>query len=278
MLYRTSTCAALLLGALAASGAAQRDTGGGQPVHAAGQATLSGTVLDAVTGSAVRAARVRVPNARVDVYTDEAGRFSASVAPGTYGAMVSMLGYKERAEIWEVPAGGAQRTIRLEPDAVMLEGLTVRTNRLEHRVRASGISAMALNRNVLITSSEHDAAKVVREMAHVTPVNCSSFSTAIGGGGFQRADVSVHASEPNCLRVRGAAIPACVLIDDSPSSFGELGTYRPQDLYRVEVFGGGRAILAYTTEFAENMVRTGYTPPPVEAQIEMYCRKGPSLN
>jgi hypothetical protein len=65
---------------------------------------------------------------------------------------------------------------------------------------------------------------------------------------------------------------------DTPSSFGELAMYRPGDLYRMEVVGGGRAILAYTTFFAENIARTGYVPPAIDTQISMPCSKGPTLN
>jgi hypothetical protein len=276
---RTSTCIAVIVAALAAAAApapAQQDTGGGRGVPAGGQAAVSGTVTDATTGAPIRAARIRIPDARVDVLTDAAGRFTASgVAPGSHAALVTALGYGERAEIWEVGAGGLSREVRMAPDPVVLQGLTVRANRLERRLRASGMSALAFNRNLLIASADRDAAKFIREMGHITPVHCGALNS---GGAPRRLGVAPAASEPNCIRVRGTAIPACILIDDTPSSFGELAMYRPGDLYRMEVVGGGRAILAYTTFFAENIARTGYVPPAIDTQISMYCSKGPTLN
>jgi hypothetical protein len=265
MQTRALTYTAALLAALAAPAAAQQDTPGGQAVHRQGQVTLTGRVVDAATGAPIRAAHVVVPDARVDVYTDEEGRFTASrVAPGAYGAVVSVLGYRERAEIWEVAQGQPAREVRLAADAVMLQALNVEAGRLERRARASGWGTQAYARDLLATSNERDAAKFIREFAHIQPVDCATLGRGTGA--------------PNCIRVRGAATAACVLLDDSPSSFGELAAYRPKDLYRVEVFGGGRAILVYTNDFAENIARTGYSPPPLQAQVDMYCRKSASLN
>src|SRR4051794_9638163 len=88
MTIRNLSALALALAAytLAAPAAAQRDTtaspsvevGGGAPV------TLAGRVLDARTGEPLRAASVKLPAARVSVYTDEQGRFSVRVPAGTY--------------------------------------------------------------------------------------------------------------------------------------------------------------------------------------------------
>ncbi|HSU16376.1 carboxypeptidase-like regulatory domain-containing protein [Longimicrobium sp.] len=235
-----------------------------QAQAAPGGEVLTGVVLDARSLQPVRAARVRVPGARVDVLTDAEGRFIAQgVAPGQYGAMVSLLGYRQSAQIFTVAPREPEPQVLLEPNPVLLRALTVTAGRLERRARASGASLMGFNHDFLLASNDHDAAIFVRQMAHLTPAPCSTFSTDSGS--------------LNCLRIRGVPERPCVLINDTPSSFGELAMYRPRELYRVEVYKGGRAILAYTSTFAEELALRGWRPPPVESMVEMYCRKGPSL-
>jgi hypothetical protein len=226
---------------------------------------LTGVVIDASNGQPLRSARVRVPAARVDVFTDVDGRFIAeNVAPGTYGAVVSLLGYRQAAVIWNAGEPGPEPVVALQPNPVLLAAINVTTGRLERRVRASGAAAEGFGRDLLVTSNDRDAAIFVRQMAHLVPAPCATFA--------------IDNSDLNCLRVRGASVAPCVLIDDSPSSFGELALYRPRELYRVDVYRGGEAILAYTTSFAEQLALRGWNPPPLETQVEMYCRKSASLN
>ena len=263
MRYPALTCMALLLALHAAPAVAQQDTPGGQALPSAGQVLLTGVVLDATNGEPLRAARVRVPSLHVDVFTDAEGRFvGPNVAPGSYGASVSLMGYGTVAQILTIGAGEPEPQVALKPNAVLLAALNVVTGRLERRARATGYTAMAFDRNSLVVSNERDAAIFVREVAHLTPVSC--------GGAFATGEeVGV-----NCIRVRGVATPPCVLINDTPSSFGELAMYRPRDLYRVEVYRGGAVIMAYTTSFAEEIAAHRYNPPPIEHQIQMMCRSG----
>jgi hypothetical protein len=266
MRYPALTCMALLLALRAAPAPAQQDTRGGQAVPAAGQVLFTGVVLDATPGEPLRAARVRVPSLRVDVFTDPEGRFiGPNVAPGSYGASVTLMGYGAVAQILTIGPGEPEPQVALKPNAVLLAALNVMTGRLERRARASGYTAMAFNRNSLVVSNERDASIFVREVAHLTPVPCGSFATG--------ADVGA-----NCIRVRGVATPPCVLINDTPSTFGELAMYRPRELYRVEVYRGGAVIMAYTTSFAEEIAAHRYNPPPIEHQIQMMCRSGATLN
>jgi hypothetical protein len=72
----------------------------------------------------------------------------------------------------------------------------------------------------------------------------------------------------------------------APGSYGALvtalGYGERTEIWEVGagglVVGGGRAILAYTTFFAQNIARTGYVPPAIDTQISMYRSKGPTLN
>ena len=263
MRYSIITCTASLLAALALPAAAQQET---QPVPAQGRVTLTGVVVDATNGQPLRAARVRIPGAHVDAFTNEEGRFYVEGVPaGEYGVSVSLLGYRQLAQIWTVADDEAEPQVALQPNPILLRAINVTTGRLERRVRASGANAMAFSRDFLVASTDRDAAIFIRNMAHVQPVPCATFTTETG-------------SDLNCLRVRGVPTAPCVLINDTPSSWGELAMYRPRELYRVEVYKGGQAILAYTTTFAEDIALRGYNPPPIESQVQMYCRRSATLN
>ncbi|HSU16377.1 carboxypeptidase regulatory-like domain-containing protein [Longimicrobium sp.] len=248
----------ILLLALALPAAAQD-----QPRAAPGGEILTGVVLDARSLQPIRAARVRVPGAGVDVLTDAEGRFIAQgVAPGEYGAMVSLLGYRQSAQVFTVAPGEPEPQVLLEPNPVLLRGLTVTARRLESRARASGAALMGFDHDFLLASNERNASRLVIEMAHIQAVRCGALSTE---------------GDLNCVLVRGVASPACVLINDTPASYGELAMYRPRELYRVEVYKGGQAVLAYTTQFAEEIATRGWRPPPIETQVAMYCRKSVPL-
>jgi hypothetical protein len=243
-----------LLFSLALPAAAQQP----EPAPAQPKTLLTGVVLDAGNLQPLRAARVRVPSAGLDVLTDAEGRFvGAQVGPGAYGAVVSLLGYRQSAQIFTIARGEPEPQVLLEPNPVLLQALTVTANRLERRARASGASLMGFDHDFLLASNEHDATRLVVQMANVQAVPCGAFAT---GG------------ELNCVVVRGVAQRACVLIDDTPASFGELSMYRPRELYRVEIYKGGEAILAYTTRFAEQISERGWAPAPIETQVTMYCR------
>ncbi|HSU16378.1 hypothetical protein [Longimicrobium sp.] len=50
--------------------------------------------------------------------------------------------------------------------------------------------------------------------------------------------------------------------------------YRPSELYRLEIYRGGAAVVIYTSMFAEQMARARWTLAPVEVIVEQYCRSG----
>jgi hypothetical protein len=251
---RTAFALAALLLSLAIPAAAQQTA----PAPLQPKTVLTGVVLDANNLQPLRAARVRVPSAEVDVLTDAEGRFvGPEVETGTYGAVVSLLGYRQNAQIFTIAPGEPEPQVLLEPNPVLLQALTVTAKRLERRARASGAALMGFDHDFLLASNEHDATRLVVQMAHVQAVPCGAFST--GGA-------------PDCVVVRGVAQRACVLIDDTPASFGELSMYRPRELYRVEVYKGGEAILAYTARFAEQIAQRGWAPAPIETQVTLYCR------
>lgn len=86
------------------------------PITAWGQArTLSGTVLDSVTGRPIAWASVMLKDTRLAATVREDGRFSLPNAPDTQVVLlVRMIGYQKQEVT--VPPGEEPLTVRLVPD------------------------------------------------------------------------------------------------------------------------------------------------------------------
>ena len=88
--------------------------------------TLTGRVLDALTGQPVVAAVIKVPELERYTQSDLDGRFDfAAFPPGTWQIVIEQLGYSTSQGDVTVSRGNGLE-IRLQPDPVALEGLTVR--------------------------------------------------------------------------------------------------------------------------------------------------------
>ena len=88
--------------------------------------TLTGRILDALSGDPVIAAVIKVPELKRYAQSNLDGRFHfADFPPGTWNIVVEQLGYRTSQGAVTVSDGNGL-DIRLAPDPVALEGLTVR--------------------------------------------------------------------------------------------------------------------------------------------------------
>jgi hypothetical protein len=245
-----------LRGLLCAAATAAWLAGAARSLEAQATGTLEGRVLDAETGEPVPTASVRVGNARE--FTDAEGRFRFEALPhGEYGVVVSQLGYQPVTRIWSVGAGMVPVEVRLERDVLVLEGLVVQVDRLERRRRASGYSARVAPSDVLAASASRHARDFLTERLALQPTPCG-----LSGRSGQ-----------DCVRVRGHAVRPCVIVDDGPLPGGlsSLSIYRTQDLYRVEVYGGGSMIVVWTRSYMDVLARRPQTPLPMVSQFMAMC-------
>ena len=97
------------------------------PADSSGPAfTLTGRILDALSGDPVIAAVIKVPELKRYAQSNLQGRFHfADFPPGTWNIVVEQLGYRTSQGSVTV-SGGNGLDVRLAPDPVALEGLTVR--------------------------------------------------------------------------------------------------------------------------------------------------------
>lgn len=223
------------------------------PLRAAAQtgedaASLSGVVVDEESGAPIPGALVALAARSRGVLTDAEGRFALrDLEPGLQALTVAQLGYDSlRTEV--KVAGPATVVLRLRANPVVLEGIRVVSDRLRSRRNGVAVSVRAFDRRALQTSGARDALDFLRSRSSLTPTPC-----------LERASVA------SCAYVRGRPTPVVVYIDDVLVFGGleYLDTYRPDEVYLVEVYGGGRHVRVYTNWYVEWSAKTGRRPAPV---------------
>ena len=120
-------CLAAAATGMAAAGARAQDSIPPPAVDSLGPPfTLTGRILDGLSGSPVVAAVIKVPELKRYVQSNLDGRFHfADFPPGTWNIVVEQLGYRTSQGSVTVSDGNGL-DIRLAPDPVAIEGLTVR--------------------------------------------------------------------------------------------------------------------------------------------------------
>jgi len=206
---------------------------------------LTGTISDE-TGRPLVGAFVRLADSEWGSLTDEAGRFRIpTVTPGVVSLQAELIGYETL--IWEGMVA-AERTLPLQLTAkpILLEGLTVLTDRFESRRRAVATSVRWFDHDALATSPQSTALDFVATRAGLYRVRCS--------GRWSN----------ECFVVRGRVTEPQVYVDELPMFGGldYLASLPPHELYMVEVYGSGRAIRAYTPQFMERAATYKLRPIP----------------
>lgn len=239
---RLVAAAVALSAALAATGPASA-----QGARESSPVLLSGQVTDRGTGQPLAGAYVELAGTRLEALTDEKGRFSfRRVRTGEHTLTVSLLGYADQERTVQVAAGQAEVAVALEPDAVVLEGLTVNLNVLEQRRNRVAVSSRAFDREQIRRSASLNLESFVRGPGGVPAVRCRrAFADA-------------------CVYSRGRYEPISVYLDEMPiHSLEHLAALQPAEVERVEVYQRGRQIRVYTSWFMEQVARGRTRVSPV---------------
>jgi hypothetical protein len=236
---RARTALAVALGLLVMALLA-RDTRAQEPSASFG---LAGQVVGE-GGRALVGAFVGFADSEWGSLTNEHGRFLIpDVVPGPAVLRVEQLGY-ETLEWKGFVREGEPLRLRLEPKPILLEGLTVVTDRFDTRRRGTATSVRWFDRADLATTPQETAFDFIKARAGLAPVRCNGVLT------------------DRCLRVRGRVTEPVVWVDETPVIGGVeyLESLRPHELYMVEVYGSGRHIRAYTNRFMERAARVRLRP------------------
>lgn len=244
--------AALLLAWAAPAGAQS-----GPPL---GTGEVVGRVVDAATLTPLAGAQVRMAALQRTVVSDSTGVFRLQRLPlGDHPTLVSRLGYRSMVSVWRVGPEGLELEVPLAAEPLMLEAIRVQGRRFEQRVRSSGRTVRGFTMEDLSMSTAPDARTFVRSRMGMVGVSCGALST---GSGPQ-----------DCVTVRGQPVRPCIIVDERPSFGGwsELELYRPQELYRVDVLGGGSVIQVYTTQYVRRMSSGRWTPTSADLLATIAC-------
>lgn len=223
--------------------------GAQQQGAAAQRVELSGRVVDGNTGAPVAQAVVALPALRRQAVTDAEGRFRLDRVPaGEHAVEVKRLGYANLKRFWTAAPGGEPTELRLLPQPMVLERVTVVEDRLERRRRRVPTTVRTIRSEEILLSGTYDAADLVKRHVHVVPCPAS----------FKVDD---------CVIRRGGQMVGISLTIDERPAFGgleDLELYDPQDIHLIEVYGRGTAVRAYTNEF---MRRLATNPRTLEWMI-----------
>jgi hypothetical protein len=231
---RLAALLAVLLSAVAAArpAAAQQEAG-------PSTVPISGQVVDRSTGQPLAGAFVEVAGTHLETLTDAQGRFTfRKLRPGEHTVAVSLLGYADLEQKLTAAAGQPEVALAMEPDPVLLEGLTVNLDVLEQR-----------RNRIAVASRAFDRAEIRRSAA----VNMEAF---VRGRGGVQAVVCRRAFADACVYSRGRYEPVAVYLDEVPiHSLDHLTAVQPAEVERVEVYQNGRQVRVYTSWFMEQVAR-----------------------
>lgn len=210
--------------------------------------SLRGTVLDLMSESPLAGARVQIEGLRGGTLTDSMGVFVLEQVPlGAQLLLVEHYGFESMGVALSITATQEPVIVHLPPKPVMLDGLSVVTDRLaemesrlRRRRRAVATSARAFELERLMRTGARDMLDFLRLESNLPLSPC---------GGRSISSL--------CVFRRGRWVQPRVYIDEVPALGGldQLGSYRPHELYLVEVYSSGMQIRAYTHLFMERMAR-----------------------
>jgi hypothetical protein len=243
--------AALLLAWAAPSAAQAPDT-----------AAVVGRAVDAATLAPLRGVQVRMSSLKRTAVSDSNGVFRLAGLPlGDHPTLVTRLGYRASVGVWRVGAEGLELEVQLTAEPLVLEAIRVQSRSFERRLRASGSTVRGFASEELALSALPSASEFVRTRMGLVNTACSSLSS--GGG-------------QDCVRVRGAPVRPCVIVDERPafSGLAELDLYRPQELFRVDVLAGGAVIQVYTAQYVARMSQRRWTPMSPDNLSRIACVGG----
>jgi hypothetical protein len=203
-----------------------------------------GTVVDDA-GRPLAGAFVSLDGSDRGVLSDERGRFRIpDLDAGRVVLRVEQLGYADL--VWAGVVGTDPRplVLALEPRPVMLEGLTVVTDRFRARRNAVATAVRAWERADLATSPYETAARFIAARAGLATVPCRAAHSSL------------------CVWSRGRVVSPTVYVDEAPIFGGMeyLDALPPHELHLVEVYGNGRHIRAYTEQFMERAAQIRLQP------------------
>lgn len=217
---------------------------------------VTGVVVDSASGAPVAGAHINLGR-RGTVVTDRSGRFDLGKLPtGEQSFVASGLGYDEEIVTVDVAPQMQPLRLTLAANPVELAEIKVQVDRLQSRRRAAATSVQVLTAADMASGVGYNTRNLVLQRAMLSIVPCQQ---GIG------LSLSRPYSSSTCVSSRGGTAQPTVYIDEHPSIAGldELEMYNPEEIYMVEIYGGGRQVRVYTNWFMELAGRRHMNPMPI---------------
>lgn len=209
------------------------------------QARILGVVVDAGTEMPLAGAYVSVAGSDWGSLTTDNGWFAlCEIEAGTHLVTVVRLGYATLDTQVETGESRNRVALRMQPDPILLEGLEIVADRFERRRRGVETVVRTFDREDLVRSGYWSAAEFVDLRAGVVTTPCAGTT---------------------CIYYRGymyGAVEPVVYLDEvlMPGGWFQLEDIPTNQLYMLEVYGGGTHIRAYTHHFMEHAAKVRLEP------------------
>lgn len=254
--------------------------------------TVAGIVYDQSTEQPVSGVLVELEGTQHRVITDSAGVFVFRNVPRTtHNFVFRKMGYVD-GEVLFSPNPNEPIFVPMTPQPLILEGLAVRVNRLDERVKASPYSVRVFDQEYIFNNSAIDAWTMIQDAGGFYQTSCETPDQVPFSSGplFAELDAqltdegidlfghlwtrdTIVSNQPEwvnaleslqrryqdnfsdvCIWWRGRPIRPIVCIDDRPVGGVDVLIGYPADLmYRFEVFRSGQMIRVYTEWFIERV-------------------------
>jgi outer membrane receptor protein involved in Fe transport len=200
------------------------------------KSTFQGVIIDAKDGSTLVGANIkRVKDFSTGTVSDQEGRFSITLEPGTYAFVVSFIGMKsDTATIFLKPGETVEKQFLLLPLWKEVGEVEVKVSKFDRRIEDITVSMEVLKPRLI----ENKNTRSIQTALDYTPgLNILDNEPQIrGGSGF----------------TFGVGSKVAVLIDDMPMISGEAG--RPywdlipvENIEHIEVIKGASSVLSGTS-------------------------------
>lgn len=210
---------------------------------------VTGTVVDSVSGFPLYGVAIATSTTADRTASDSTGAFTLSVPAGTTLLTFTGHGFQRVGQIVTATGDVDLGRVPLLSEAVALAPIEATVSQLDQRLSGYTGSTQVFGPSVLQHSGDSHLLDFVRHRTGARPIGCTTLDPA---------------SDGDCLRVRGMPTRPRLFINEVQLATTQLlRLYRPEDVARVEVFGGGAMIRIYTRDFLEMMSRTNRSPDPL---------------
>ena len=220
--------------------------------------TLAGQVVDAETGRPLVAAVVKFPELVRYAFAGVDGRFAFDdFPPGTWEVIVEQLGY-HTSESQVALSDGAGLHVRLRPDPIALEGLTVRSRSsrlLSERRQRTPLRIVTIGSRDFAEAADPNPAAVLKRLGRAPLVECS----------YKAAGAAL--SYDLCVLRGGRRSGISVLLDENPMHGGTaaLSAMHPEAIHSMDFILRPHSgeLRVYTKWFVERLDKTEMRLAPI---------------